>query len=334
MVERTFPGHVDDEEVQLLISLIHTEPHRTDFLPEGTSVEGTDPGGGTDEAVSARERARRSDLLGLHIEVLGIGAGEGSLIPEVAFDDPVLLRELDPEERLSLRSRRWALLLRADYRNQHAVRGLRLLQTLVRIVAKERKALIFDPDTLETLDEEAFTRRRLQTTFGNVADQVAIVPFPDTRNGQGRVRLSSRGMRRFGAVDIELDGLPADPNELQRATDFMYALALHMIRTGEVDASGLAVELDPTVTVSFADAEQAYAASDHPLRRCSSCPAQAPVHLVERPRQPQDPSGHVVARIVAPRELSDAPGYDHPAWVEKALDEVFGDPDAGSPSPP
>ena len=40
----------------------------------------------------------------------------------------------------------------------------------------------------------------------------------------------TRGMRRFGSVDLELDGLPADPIVLQRATHLLYALAFVMVK--------------------------------------------------------------------------------------------------------
>ncbi len=330
LVKASFIGKLDDEEVQLLIGLIQTEPHRTDYLPQTTGLSAAGPTPAEDDVITARERARRSDLLGLHIEVMGVGAGESALISDAAFDDPVLVRELTAEQKVSLRSRRWAILLRADYRNQHAVRGLRLLQTLVRIVAKDRKAMIFDPDTLETLNEQAFTARRLQTRLGNVADQIAIVPFPDTRNGGDRIRLSSRGMRRFGAVDIELDGLAREPHALQRATDFLYGLALVMIKNGEVDRSGFAVQVDAVIPVSFTDAQQAYGARSQSLTRCSHCPARSLVHLVERPAQPQDPADHVVARVVAPRSTSDKADYDHPAWVSRALAQTFGGESPGT----
>src|SRR5699024_1870680 len=120
---------------------------------------------------------------------------------------PILTRGLTEEQRKSALGRSWALLLRADYRNQHAVRGLRLHQTLVRVVAERYGALIHDPDTRETMNVEPFTERRLRAAAGNVADQIAIVPFID-RNDDKLLRLATRGMRRFGSVDVELDGLP------------------------------------------------------------------------------------------------------------------------------
>ena len=39
-----------------------------------------------------------------------------------------------------------------------------------------------------------------------------------------------------------------------------------------------------------------------------------------------------LTRIVAPREQSDAPDYDHPQWVQKSLDRLFGT--AGAAKPP
>lgn len=213
-------------------------------------------------------------------------------------------------------------MLRAHYRNRYGIRGLRLLQTLVRIVANERDALIHDPDTGETMGPEAFTRRRLKSTLGNVADQVVVVPFPDPRH-EGTVRLTTRGMRRFGSVDLELDGLPRDPAALEAATSLLLGVAYRMARMGEYDREGYAVEVDETIELTHADIAQAYAGQDAPPP-CPDCPGQVTLHLVERPTEPHDPVDHVVARIVAPRSTSDAPGYDHPAWVREALAALLG----------
>src|SRR5690606_30101574 len=128
--------------------------------------------------------------------------------------DPELARALTPEERAGLPQRTRVVLVRARYRNQHAGRGLRLLQGLVRALASEMGALVHDPDTMETMGPEVFAARRLQRSLGNLADQVAVVPFVDP--GQpDRVRLTTRGMRRFGSVDLELDGLRRDLASLQ-----------------------------------------------------------------------------------------------------------------------
>ena len=315
LVERTFPDHEDNEEVRRLLELIALEP--TEGAPVPTEAD--DPGALT-PASDPKE-----DLLGLHIDVLKI---EEDLIPKLAFEDDILLRELEPAERMSLENRGWAILLRADYRNQHAVRGLRLLQTLVRILARERAALVYDPDTLETRGPAAFERRRLQGSLGNVADQIAVVPFPDKRH-DGKLRLSTRGMRRFGSVDLELDGLEKDEWALQRGTDLILGLAMVMVREGEFDPSGFAVELDDTVPVRWHDASLAYAGRQGQLPRCDDCDEQILVHLVEREPEPQDPREHVVARIVAPRTKSDAPDYDHLAWVQGAIRRLFGDPASG-----
>ena len=43
----------------------------------------------------------------------------------------------------------------------------------------ETGALVHDPDTLETMGPAAFAARRLQTSLGNIADQVVVVPFAD-----------------------------------------------------------------------------------------------------------------------------------------------------------
>ena len=308
LARRKLAAAEDEPELEILLELIGTEP---------SSAPRT-----LDERVANADPSKQPDLLGFHVDVLPVHGSEGVVSAEL-LTDPILTRALDPAQRASLARRRWAILLRADYRNQNAVRGLRLLQTLVRIVAVEHDALIHDPDIGETVDEAIFTQRRLRSTLGNVADQVAVVPFPDPAHPQ-HVRLSTRGMRRFGSVDLELGGLPPDPAVLQQATHLVHGLAHQMVRLGEYDSSGYAVELDPVVTIAHEDVARAYAGQSSQPPRCQSCPGRVDVHLVERDPEPHDPSDHVVARIVAPRSLSDAPDYDHLAWARRAVTDLLG----------
>ena len=296
-------------EVADLVELVEREP-----VP---------PGGGDIASPEERDRVRRLDLLGLHVETLPI-TGDDAVIPPEQLAADVLVRALTPRERASLPERTHAIMLRAQYRNRDAVRGLRLLQTLVRLVALERGALIYDPDTQETVGVEAFTDRRLRAGLGNIADQVAVVPFTDERHGEGSVRLATRGMRRFGSPDLELDGLPADPAVLQRATLLLHGLAYQMVRTGEYDPSGYAIQLDDEVDVGLDDVRKAYSSREASVPACEDCPQHVSVHLVERPAEPHDPAGQVVARLVAPREHSDAAGYDQRAWAKRALESIFG----------
>jgi hypothetical protein len=346
LVQQAFPDRRTDGEIDLLLTLIATEPHTTEVgfdlqppsLDEGDGDETTTTGPtieiGEDELreqMAKQERQRIFDLIGLHIELIRLGIGDGDVIPSEALSDPVLTRGLEAAERDSLPGRGWALLLRADYRNQHGVRGLRLLQTLVRVVAEREKALIHDPDTLETMNLATFEQRRLRVNAGNVADQLAIVPFDDPRH-PGKFRMTTRGMRRFGAVDLELDGLPPDPAVLQQASDLLAGLALVLAREGEVDVTGFAVQVDDELEVDFDSVVQAYGSRSVPLQRCTGCPASVDVHLVERPSEDHDPDDHVVARVVALREQSDEPDYDHPQWALSALASLFGA--AGVASPP
>ena len=306
-VRAAFASNLDDEEVLLLLGLI-ARPEREFGVP------------------AAPDEQDAPDLLGLAIEAHPRTPSAGpKLIEDKVLADPDLTRDLDPDERASLTTRRGLLVLRAQYRNQHGVRGLRLLQTLVRVVAAQQGALIHDPDTLETIGPAGFAARRLQTSLGNVADQIPVVPFPDPRY-PGRFRLASRGMRRFGSVDLELGGLPGDLPILQQATYFMHGLAFEMIELGEFDSAGFAVELPPIVTVHFSDCAAAYTGRPGSLPRCASCPESAEIHLVERAAEPQDAISHVVARIVAPRSRSDRPEYDHLVWAQEALDRVLGRP--------
>jgi hypothetical protein len=305
-----------EAEVDLLLALIDMDPERPQVDPVETNLGA--------EAMSRASR-QQSDLLGLYIDVLPLlSADDEAIIPIEALTDPILTRELEPAELESLASRKFALLLRADYRNQHDVRGLRLLQTLVRLVARTRGALIHDPDTRETVNLETFTHRRLRKALGNVADQVVVVPFSDPRHGDGYVRLATRGMRRFGSVDLELDGLPRDPELLQQATHLIYGLAARMVRLGEVDVSGLAVQLDDTVTIRYEDIVEAYASRAVEVPRCRKCPEEVAVHLVEREKEGHDPRDHVVARIVAPRSRSDRKDYDQTSWAREAIHRVLG----------
>ncbi|MEM7154523.1 MAG: hypothetical protein AAF799_16875 [Myxococcota bacterium] len=313
LVSRKLEGAADEPEAKLLLELIASDP------APAASEPGLEP--------SESQQIRHADLLGLHIALLPLApAGEEALIPLEVLRDPISTRALSAEERASLPERRFALVLRAHYRNRYGVRGLRLLQTLVRIVAQEQGALIHDPDTAETVGEPVFSARRLQSTVGNIADQVVVVPFPDPRNGREFVRLSTRGMRRFGSVDLELDGLRRDTKVLEAATHLLYGLAYRMVRDGEYDREGYAVEVDDIVELGYEDIAKAYAGRGGKVPRCETCPQVADLHLVERPAEDHDPVEHVVARVVAPRETSDAAGYDHPAWVAEALRDLLGVP--------
>jgi hypothetical protein len=327
LVEQAFPERRDAGEFDLLLTLIATSPHETGFdgeiaapslEPDEDSTGKTVPPTEAEVAAAKAERSRTFDVIGLHIELLHLGLGDAATIPTNALVDPILTRELDEQQRKSLLGREWALLLRADYRNQNAVRGLRLHQTLVRVVAEHYDALIHDPDTLETMDVEAFTQRRLRVEAGNVADQIAVVPFSDPHD-DNLLRMASRGMRRFGAVDVELDGLARDPKVLQQASDLISGLALVLAREAEVDISGFAVVVPETIELDCAMIQQSYAARGY----VPACASAIELHLVERAPEAHDPRDHVVARIVAPREQSDASDYDHPQWVRAALAQLF-----------
>jgi hypothetical protein len=126
-------------------------------------------------------------------------------------------------------------------------------------------------------------------------------------------------MRRFGAVDVELDGLPRDAVTLQQASDLIAGLALLLAREAEVDVSGFAVAVPETLEVDCELIRQSYAARGY----VPQCASSIELHLVERPPESHDPRDHVVARIVAPRAESDAPDYDHPQWVRAALARLF-----------
>ena len=276
---------------------------------------------------TACTHAAWDDLLGLSVEVLPLDAdSDNPLVSRAVLEADVFTQTLSAAERKSLSARRWALVMRADYRNKHDVRGLRLLQTLVRLVAAERKALIHDPDTAETFSRPAFAERRLRSRLGNIAEQIAIVPFPDREHGEGFARLSTRGMRRFGCVDLELDGLPGSSEVLAQARHVLAGLAFRMVQHGQWDASGFAVEADDVLEVSAADVADAYAQASSKPDKCAGCPGRIRVHLVERETLETDAAEHVVARVVAPREVSDEPGYDQRAWARKAVADLVGLP--------
>ena len=283
-----------------------------------------------EDAVAMRRQAKRQDIIGLHVDLL-----EVSRVADAAtLADPVLSRHLPAQARADVLRRPTAVLLRADYRSREAFRGLRLLQTLVRIYARATGSLILDPDTLETYDEASFSEARMRSAEANLTRQVTVVPFPERGDAGLRVRLTTRGMRRFGCVDLELTDLPADPALLQQATDFIYAVAYGLIQTSEVDVTGVSLELEDIVTAHWRDAASAYRGSSRELPRCGDCPETVHLHLVERPPRPTDPADHVVAQIVAPRVASDPGSYDHAAWVRDALARMFGPaPGADVPLP-
>jgi hypothetical protein len=287
LVVEAFRDNTTDPEVELLRGMLATSPPAAG-LDTPASPEVADTG------------RRAGDLLGLEIEAYPLSPPQGAprldqphgaarLIDAKVLADPDLTRDLSPDERASLPGRTSLIVLRAAYRNQHAVRGLRLLQTLVRLLAARRGALIHDPDTLETVGPAVFTARRLQTSLGNVADQIPVIPFPDPQR-PGMFRLATRGMRRFGVVDLELAGLPGDLAALQRATFFLHGLARVLIDLGEFDRAGFAVEIPEIVPVHHRDCASAYAGRPGSLPRCADCPEFVEVHLVRAPSATPPPT--------------------------------------------
>jgi hypothetical protein len=314
-VDETFAGRDDVDEVRLLRTLIDTDAEAPSAIVP-LSAQQVDPS----DAAAMRRRVKVSDLIGLHTALLETDKVASTSV----LQDPILSRALSEEDRASLSSRRYSVLLRADYRAREAFRGLRLLQTLVRIAAEKLDALILDPDTLEVRDVTSFSEARLRSATASVASQVTVVPFQDGDGETRSVRMTTRGMLRFGAVDLELTGLPLDPYVLQRATDLLYGIAFVLVKTAEVDMKGFALEVDDILTVHWRDIQQAYEGTPRELRRCDGCPENLELHLVERPRLSSDPQDHVVAQVVAPRMTSDPASYDHPAWVQRALARMFG----------
>ncbi len=315
-VDETFAGHSGVDEVSLLRKLIETDAEAPAAIAPLSTLQ-VDPS----DAAAMRRQVKVLDLIGLHTAILETE----KVAPASVLQDPILSRALSEEDRASLPARRYAVLLRADYRSREAFRGLRLLQTLVRIASRRLDALILDPDTLEVRDERSFSQARLRSATASVASQVTVVPFQEGAGGTRSVRMTTRGMRRFGAVDLELTGLPLDPYVLQQATDLLYGLAFVLVKTAEVDRKGFALEVEDLLTVHWRDIQQAYEDTPRDLRRCDGCPETLELHLVERPPLPSDPQDHVVAQIVAPRSTSDPASYDHKAWVRRALTRMFGE---------
>lgn len=304
LVRRELGKNAEEPEVEVLVQYIGMDPLAA----------------GPNDARLAGSGAMH-DLLGMHIEALD-AKGTKAIVTPAVLADPVLVRALSPAELASLPGRTSAILVRGDYRNERAIRGLRLLQTLVRLLAADRGALIHDPDTGETLGVDAFTKRRLQAGLGNIADQVAIVPFPDSKHGEPWLRLSTRGMRRFGSPDIELDGLPRDGKVLQNATFLLHGLAYQMVRLAELDPSGYPLELTDDVEVAHADITRAYSRQQGLVPRCDACVGRVTVALRKREPEPHDPQGHVVVRVIAPR--TDPDGSDHSAWALRTIAKVLG----------
>ena len=334
------PGDLDS-----LLQLITIEPHTTDLaheklkaIEDATTLESatsgldalpqnTDPIDELAKKLVSRQTPDqvRPHLLGLHIDRLTLGNADDALIHQEILRDPILTRDLSPSNRDSLDARQWIVLLRADYRIADHFLGLRLLQELVSLVATEHQAIIHDPDTLETMEISAFSQKKLAANRLNIADQVAVIPFPDLSGDQDSIRLTTRGMRRFGSVDLELSGLPKNSIMLQRATDFIYGVAKVLSQEADIDPTGLALEVQSILEVAPSDIQEAYG----PTRQqpsCPNCKQTVQVHLVERKPVDTDAIEYTVARIVAPRKTSDQSNYDHLAWIETTFFGLFGSP--------
>ncbi|TPV95315.1 MAG: hypothetical protein B7733_10710 [Myxococcales bacterium FL481] len=307
-VDRAFRGRRNEPEVGALHQFI-----------------ARDPAGYAAGRLTGTEAQRRailarpgSDLLGISIRLVP----RASVLDVAALDDPVLTRGLGRGTVERMAAIDHAVVIRGEYRPQGFVRGLRLLQTLVAAYARQVDGVILDPDTGELWAVDSFTSRQLRARDRNVADQIAVVPFPDLDDAS-RVRLCTRGMRRFGAPDLELDALPVEPRRLAQATDLLRGLALVVAGLAELDAAGYASSAPDEVALTRRDIAESLAASGT-MSPCATCQETVAVHLVERSRHPTDPVDHPVVRVVAPLSQSRAPAYDHPAWVQRAIERLFG----------
>lgn len=320
--KRNFPGLQARERV-MLQTLVERQPRATPVRKGGQDP--ADTTAAPEPSRSSANHAELPDLLGFHIDRVELSGGEDGLLPTAARTDQISTRSLDAEQRRALAQADSALLLRADYRVAEGVRGLRLLQALTAALAEARNALVHDPDTMETHAPADFRAKRYLGEPNNVADQVVILPFIErSESGAAKVRLTTRGMRRFGVVDLELAGLPAAPQLLQRATQWMHGTASLLVSDAGVDESGYAREVPGEIVVARADLRNAYASSPVQFPDCGGCPGQIELHLVERPELPTDAIDHVVAQIVAPRSASAQPDHDHGQWLIQALLSLFG----------
>ncbi len=305
-------------EASLLFEMARTDPDSTRIDPARL--------GQTDEDLARAAALRTKDVLGLAVEVLPLAEpGEPPLVDPALLRDPILARDLPPDERARFAQATHALLLRGEYRNAHDVRGLRLLQAIVDVVAHHYGAAVFDFDTKETVRPDTFTRRLFRKDLYNVADQIVVVPLPGlSGDPSGSIRLVTRGMRRFGVPDLELAPLPKDPALLQDGTHLLMGLARVLAREAALDPSGYARQADDVLEVHYRDVDAAYAGRGAHLPHCDECPETTAVHLVRRPPAETDARGHPVVRVTAPRPASDAPGYDPEVWIRQALADLFG----------
>ena len=309
LVRAAFPGRHDEEEVRALLTFIGRDPSRG----EAGRLSGDET---QRRAVLGREM---SDLLGISIDLVS----RLDVIDRGMLADPLLTRGVSPADRATLETRKWALVIRGEYRPRFIVRGLRLLQTIALLYAQRTDALIFDADTAETWAPAGFAQRRLRAHRINMAEQISVVPFTDPSHPAGAVRLTTRGMRRFGAPDLELDGLDGDPVVLQHATRLLTGLAFVTMQYAELDEDGYASQAPDVVELQRDHIVAAFGDDGRALPVCAACPGDLELHLVEREAQAHDPPEHVVARVVAPRPVSDSADYAHPTWVRAALARFF-----------
>lgn len=310
IVERAFAGRLDEPDVASLLVLIDRDPESN----EAGRLMGDEA---QRRAVMARPDA---DLLGLVTAVVP----RADIVDDVTLADPTLSRGASPSDRELAGAATHAVLLRAEYRPRQFVRGLRLLQSLVLAYAREVGGVVFDVDTYELWSVDAFATRRLRVREQNVADQIAVVPFPDPAHGEGHVRLCTRGMRRFGAPELELDGLVLDRVLLTRGTDLLRGLALTVARLAELDEAGYATQAPEVIRVTREDVATALGHAHAELPACVTCSDGLDVRLVERAAVETDPPNHVVARVVAPRSDDKSATTQHVTWVRAAIERLLG----------
>lgn len=102
-------------------------------------------------------------------------------------------------------------------------RLLRAAGMIAWAVARDVSGALFDPATLECFGERRFKESRVDPPAAGVPPALAHTLVRISRDDAGRVRLATRGMRKFGRPDLMLDGL-ADA-EIDPGTHLLRALA-------------------------------------------------------------------------------------------------------------